>query len=68
MVLENVTEVWYEAEERKSRQTEMLLLNGHDIAFVRHVRFRWCRELTRHKKLIKKRLNSKRKNDNLVLN
>jgi hypothetical protein len=34
MVLENVTEIWTEGDERKSRQAESLLLNGHDIAYV----------------------------------
>lgn len=34
MVLEQVTEIWFENEERKSRQAESLLLNGHDIAYV----------------------------------
>jgi len=29
-----VTEIWFEGEERVSRQAESLLLNGHDIAFV----------------------------------
>lgn len=34
MVLSNVTEVWVEGEERKSREAESILLNGHDIAYV----------------------------------
>ena len=34
MVLEEVTEIWYEGEERKSNKIEELLLNGHDIAYV----------------------------------
>lgn len=34
MVLENVTEIWYEGEERKSKEAETFLLNGHDIVYV----------------------------------
>jgi U6 snRNA-associated Sm-like protein LSm5 len=44
MVLGGVTEVWIEGEERKSRTSESILLNGHDIAFVNSVVARWCQE------------------------
>lgn len=45
MVLGGVTEVWIEGEERKSRNSESILLNGHDIAFVSRVIARWYREI-----------------------
>lgn len=46
MVLENVTEIWVEGEERKSRAAESMLLNGHDIAYVTIELWRWCLERT----------------------
>lgn len=44
MVLGGVTEVWIEGEEKKSRTSESILLNGHDIAFVSRFVARWYQE------------------------
>ena len=46
MVLEKVTESWEENGEKKSRENDSILLNGHDIAYVLiNLLCRWFRDL-----------------------